>query len=57
MICSNCHKTSIAEAIDVGKLFNLTRGLAFVCSRVCKKELTRSVKHKTWMLKKLPQAS
>ena len=45
MICTNCHTTHRDNTgIDVSKLFNLSKGLATVCSKECKKELIANLK-------------
>ena len=55
MICSNCHKIhSDDSGIDIGKLFNLTKGLATVCSKECKKELKANLKE-GFPLKNMPE--
>ena len=55
MICSNCHKIhSDDSGIDIGKLFNLTKGLATVCSKECKKELKANL-NEGFPLKNMPK--
>jgi hypothetical protein len=45
MICTNCHiRHSDDSGVDVSKLFNLSKGLATVCSKECKKELVANLK-------------
>jgi|TARA_B110000495_G_C22569172_1_gene342804 hypothetical protein len=57
MICSNCHKIhSDDSGIDIGKLFNLSKGLATVCSKECKKELKANLKE-GFPLKNMPKTA
>ena len=44
MICTNCKRPGITDTIDVSKMFNCSKGIVFVCSKKCKKELIANLK-------------